>query len=120
VQGAPKLVLICVFWELSTLSATISALLQSGFAEDDIHAIGVLEGSLPAGREYLLNIGLPSDVAELYGSCFEDGAVLLMVRVDYARQRTIAVELLQRYGVSTTLANVGPTTLLQVKENRRK
>jgi len=65
VRETPKLVVTCVFWDLSSLTATISALLKSGFADNDIRAIGVLEGSLSAGREYLLNIGLPRDVAEI-------------------------------------------------------
>ena len=42
---------------------------------------------------------LIGDVAAFYSDCFDDGAVLLMVRVDQARgQKKVAIELLKRYG----------------------
>jgi hypothetical protein len=73
VQRTPKLVVTCVLWEFSAITTTISALLQRGFADDDIQAIGILEGSIASGREYLLNIGLPGHVTKLYGCRPLDG-----------------------------------------------
>ena len=111
-QATTKVVVTCVFWELSAIGTTISALLQSGFSDNGIEAIGVLEGSIATGREYLLNIGFPCHIAKLYGTCFEDGAVLLMVRVDCPTQEKTALELLQEYGpISTTVIHAEPLLL---------
>ena len=88
-----------IFWEPFSAANAIAALLRRGFADHDIHAVGVLEGHAPAISEFLLAIGLPSDVAAFYSECFDDGAVLLMVRVDPGhRKKKIAIELLKHYG----------------------
>jgi hypothetical protein len=88
-----------VFCELFSAANAIAGLLRSGFADCDIHAVGVLEGHTPAVSEFLIAIGLPSDVAAFYSECFDDGAVLLMVRVDPGhRKKKIAIELLKHYG----------------------
>jgi len=76
-----------IFCEPFSAANAIAALLRRGFADHDIHAVGVLEGHAPAVSEFLLAIGLPSDVAAFYSDCFDDGAVLLMVHVDRARRK---------------------------------
>jgi len=87
-----------IFCEPFSVASAIAGLLRSGFADRDIHAVGVLEGHTPAVSEFLIAIGLPSDVAAFYSECFDDGAVLLMVRVDPALRKKIAIELLKHYG----------------------
>jgi hypothetical protein len=88
-----------IFCEPFSVASAIAGLLRSGFADHDIHAVGVLEGHAPAVSEFLIAIGLPSDVAAFYSECFDDGAVLLMVRVDPAhRKKKLAIELLKHYG----------------------
>jgi hypothetical protein len=97
-----------VFCEPFSAASAIAGLLRSGFADHDIHAVGVLEGHAPAVSEFLLAIGLPNDVAAFYSDCFDDGAVLLMVRVDPARRKKetkIAIELLKHCGGVCAVAN---------------
>jgi hypothetical protein len=88
-----------MFCEPFSAGSAIAGLLRSGFADHDIHAVGVLEGHAAAVSEFLFGIGLPSEVAAFYSDCFDDGAVLLMVRVGPARRnRKIAIQLLKHYG----------------------
>ena len=87
-----------VFCEAFGAASAIASLLRSGFADHEIQAVGVLEGHAPAISEFLLAIGLPSDLAASYSDCFDDGAVLLAVRVDQARKKKIAMQLLEHHG----------------------
>ena len=101
-----------IFCEPFSVASAIAGLLRSGFADRDIHAVGVLEGHTPAVSEFLLAIGLPSDVAAFYSDCFDYGAVLLMVHVDRARRKKkIATELLKRYGAVCAPANSNYTSM---------
>lgn len=88
-----------IFWELFGAASAIAALLRRGFSDRHVHAVGVLEGHAPAASEFLHATGLPSDIAAFYSGCFEDGAVLVMVRVDQAHRReNIAIDLLKQHG----------------------
>ena len=58
-----------IFCEPFSAASAIAGLLRSGFADHDIQAVGVLEGHAPAVSEFLLAIGLPSDVAAFYSEC---------------------------------------------------
>jgi hypothetical protein len=59
--------LVTVIFCEPSVASTIAALLRGGFADDDIHAFGILEGHAPAAREFVLAIGLPSDVVDFLG-----------------------------------------------------
>ena len=88
-----------IFWEPFGAASAIAALLRRGFSDRDVHAVGVFEGHAPAVSELLLAAGLPSDIMAFYGDCFDDGAVLVMVRVDQAHKKdNIAIHLLKRHG----------------------
>jgi hypothetical protein len=87
-----------VFCEPFSVASAVAGLLRSGFADHDIQAVGVLEGHAPV-NELLLAMGLPNEVAAFYSDYFDDGAVLLMVKVDSALgKKQIAIELLKHYG----------------------
>ena len=96
-SNSPSLV-TGILWDAFSAGGIISELLRSGFADHDVNAIGVLEGHAPAVSEFLLAIGLPSDVAAFYGDFFDDGAVLLLIRVNPPRRKKTALELLKHYG----------------------
>jgi hypothetical protein len=85
-SNSPSLV-TGIFWDAFSAGGIISELLRSGFADHDVNAIGVLEGHAPAVSEFLLAIGLRSDVAAFYSDCFDDGAVLLLIRVNPPRRK---------------------------------
>jgi hypothetical protein len=103
-SNSPTLV-TAIFCEPFSVASAIAGLLRSGFADHDIHAVGILEGHAPV-IEFLLAIGLPNDVAAFYSDYFDDGAVLLMVSLDPARRKKqIAIDLLKHYGGVFAVAN---------------
>jgi hypothetical protein len=104
-SSSPELV-IGIFCEPFNATSAIAELLRSGFADDEIDALGVLEGNAPVTREFWLAIGLPGEVAAFCSDCFEDGAVLVMIQVDQPRKREkIAIELVKHYGGICSVAN---------------
>jgi hypothetical protein len=104
-NSSPELV-IGIFCEPFNAASAIAELLQSGFADDDIDALGVLEGNAPFTSEFWLEIGLPREVAAFCSDCFDDGAVLVMIRVDQPRKREkVAIELVKHYGGLCSVAN---------------
>jgi hypothetical protein len=103
--SSPELI-IGIFCEPFNATSAIADLLRSGFTEDDIDALGVLEGNALVTREFWLAVGLPSEVAVFCGDRFDDGAVLVMIRVDQPRKREkIAIELVKHYGGVCSVAN---------------
>lgn len=79
------------------MGSAIEALLNSGFADADIEAIGVLSGSAFDVTGFLDNVEVPRVDATYYNDCLQDGAVLLMIRTDH-RERHTAVEVIWRHG----------------------
>src|ERR1700747_1564139 len=97
-QHVPSQQLItAIFWELFSLGSAVSALLRSGFTEADIDAFGVLSGSAPDLRGFLESVGVPRVDSTYCNECFQDGAVLLMIRTQ-AWKRHIAVDVVRRHG----------------------
>jgi hypothetical protein len=104
-SSSPELV-IGIFCEPFNATSAIADLLRSGFAEDEIDALGVLEGNASVTREFWLAMGLPSEVAAFCSDCFDDGAVLVMIQVDQPRKREkIAIELVKHYGGVCSVSN---------------
>ena len=98
-----------IFWEPFSAARAIAALLRRGFSDRNVHAVGVLEGHADALSEFLVAAGLSSDIAALYGDCFDDGAVLVMVRVDQAdKEGNIAIDLLKEHGGVYTRQQLQP------------
>jgi hypothetical protein len=88
-----------IFCEPFSVASASAALLRGGFADCDIHAVGILEGHSAAVTEFLLAIGLPSDVVDFYRDCLDEGAVLLTVRVNGGgKRKKDAIELVKHYG----------------------
>jgi len=97
-DGIPSPPLItALFWELSSLGSAIEALLQTGFTDAEIEALGVLSGSAFDVSGFLENAGVSRANAIYYNDCLQDGAVLLIVRTHHWKQHT-AVEVLWRHG----------------------
>jgi hypothetical protein len=103
--GSPELV-IGIFCEPFNATSAIAELLEHGFTDNDIDALGVLEGHAHCTSDFWLAIGLPSDVAAFCSACFDDGAVLVMIRIDPRRKKEkIAMELVKHYGGVCSIAN---------------
>lgn len=87
------------------LRCCISGLLRSGFTNQDIDVLGILEGHDPAVHDFLLAMGLPSEVVTFYSDCFDDGGVLVGIHVT-RKEKEIAVELLKLYGGEAVLTTI--------------
>lgn len=90
--------LTAIFWDALSVGNAVTALLRAGFSETDLYAIGVLAGHAPDLREFLNELGIPSEDAAYYNDCFQDGAVLLMVRAHVSGDKHRALHLIQRHG----------------------
>src|SRR5215475_120453 len=77
---SPEIVVTAVFCEPFTAANAIRELTQLGFEDTDIDLVGVLAGAWPNSRS-LSDIGVPAEHASYYQDRFEDGGVLLVVRV---------------------------------------
>jgi hypothetical protein len=86
-----------IFWEAFSAGSAVAALLGIGFADSDIDAIGVLTGRPPDLSDFLTSIGVPRSDASYYNDCFQDGAVLLLIRTQPWAQQ-IAVEIVRKHG----------------------
>ena len=86
-----------LFWELSSLGSAIEALLQTGFTDGDIEAVGVLSGSAFDATGFLDSVGLSRMDVGYYSECLQDGAVLLIIRTRH-RKRHTAAEVVCRHG----------------------
>ena len=110
---APGLI-SAVFWEPFSATSAIEALLRIGFCDSDILAVGILEGRAPDLCEFLASVGLPSLEAAYYNSCFQDGAVLLMVYLSLPANEQLALDVIRRHGGLRALGHgVRASTLLQ-------
>ena len=111
--AAPALI-SAVFWEPFSVASAIEALLQSGFCDSDIFAVGILAGRAPDLHEFLASAGLSSPEAAYYNDCFQDGAVLLMVYLRLPANEQLALDVIRRCGGLRALGHgVRASTLLQ-------
>lgn len=95
----PRSITTGIFCEPFSAGSAIAALVESGFSELDIQAVGVLEGHGRAAEEMLLASGLSRDDATLYSELFEDGALLVMVRLDQeGTKHRVATDVLKKHG----------------------
>jgi hypothetical protein len=92
-----QMLVSAIFWDAFCAGSAVTALLQIGFADTDVDAVGVLTGRAPDVSGFLTSMGVPRMDAAYCNDCFRDGAVLLLVRVQPWEQR-IALEVLCRHG----------------------
>jgi hypothetical protein len=60
--------------------------------------LGVLAGRAPDVSNCLITMGMHPIDATYCNNCFEDGAVLLLVRTEGNHDKRIALEVIRRYG----------------------
>lgn len=109
--GGPETVVTALFCELFAAANAVRALTQVGFQDADIDLVGVLAGSAPNVR-WFYKIGVPLEHALYYQSCFEDGGVLLFVRVGQRVCKQIALAVLEQEG-----GILPPITIYPAAEN---
>ena len=86
-----------IFWDALSAGSAVATLLRWGFADTDIEAVGLLEGRAPDLAGLLDTIGISSVDIAYYSSCFQDGAVLLIIHARPFSDR-IALEIIRRHG----------------------
>lgn len=87
-----------IFWEGVSLGESVARLLRAGFSDSDIYAVGVLAGSAPDFTDFFASLGIPMMDLVYFNQCFEDGAIVLIVRSRTARDKRRAQDVIQRSG----------------------
>jgi hypothetical protein len=87
-----------LFWDGFEAGQAIADLVQSGFATEDVSAFGTFTGSIPNLDGCLLAMGLTPSESAYFADCFDEGAVLLVVRAHKLEQKHAAARLLRRHG----------------------
>lgn len=87
-----------IFWDFWSVSNAVTALLDAGFSDSDVYAVGVLAGRAPDLRDFLDTIGMPALEAAYYNDCFQDGAVLLVVGAHVSGDQRRALDVILRHG----------------------
>jgi hypothetical protein len=95
--GGSEIVVTALFGEPFAAANAVRALAQAGFHDADIGLVGVLAGSAPNVR-WFYKIGVPPEHASYYQSRFEDGGVLLLVRIGQRILKQIALAVLEQEG----------------------
>jgi hypothetical protein len=94
--SSPQLI-SAAFWEAFTAASAAKALSRAGFADENIDVIGVLTGDAPDFSKFLASMGMPEGDAVYYNECFQDGAVLLLVRTQ-PWEEPVALDVMRRHG----------------------
>jgi len=87
-----------VFCEIFSAADAVRALNESGFDDEDIDLVGVLGGQAPDLNWFLLGMGIPADQGAYCNACFEEGAILVMVRTPPSQRKQVAQKLLKQHG----------------------
>jgi hypothetical protein len=87
-----------IFWEALSAGSAVTELLRVGFPDTDVYAVGVLTGSAPDLSDFLASLGIPAADALYYNDCFQDGAVLLIIRIHTPRDEHRALKVIVRHG----------------------
>jgi hypothetical protein len=96
-ERSSRLLITAVFWEAFSAGSAVTALLHLGFADADIDAVGVLSGAAPDLSGFFASVGVPHVDAAYYNDCFQDGAVLVIIRARPGEQHR-AIEVLRYCG----------------------
>ena len=119
----PQMPVTAIFWEGVSVGDTVAKLLRVGFPDNDIYALGVLAGSAPDLSDVFASFGIPAMDSIYFNECFQDGAIVLIIRVHTARDKRRALEVLQRSGgllpPSWALPGSGRPQPTQPRENSR-
>jgi len=90
--------IVGLFCDPFAAAAAVRRLSEIGVAENEIDLIGFLGSSVPDWDPFLSEIGLPSGQADFCREEFEDGAVMLVIRVSQPVPKKSAVKVLKQYG----------------------
>ena len=91
-------VLTGLFWDTLGVADAIAALMQGGFSDYEIDALGVLCGRAPDLTDVLFSMGVERERAIFYNDCFADGAMLLIVCTQPGGRARSALNIMRQHG----------------------
>lgn len=86
-----------IFWDPFSVASAATTLSLQGVSDTAIDTVGVLAGSAPDLSGFLASLGIPECDATYYNDCFEDGAMLLVIRAQPWEHHK-AIEVIQKHG----------------------
>jgi hypothetical protein len=93
-----KGIVSAIFWEGLSANSAVNALLRRGFRDRDVYAVGVLSGSPPDFGDFFSSLGISAREAAYCQECFQDGAILLVVRAHSPGDQHRALEIIRDHG----------------------
>jgi len=87
-----------IFWEGLSVGNAVDRLLDAGFSERDVSAVGVLTGPAPDLGDFFASHSIPAADSSYFNECFKDGAIVLIIRAPTARDKRRALEVVRRSG----------------------
>lgn len=87
-----------IFWEGLSVGNAVNRLLDAGFSDRDVSAVGVLSGPAPDLGDFFAGQSIPAVDSSYFNECFKDGAIVLMIRASTATDRRRALDVVRRSG----------------------
>jgi len=90
--------IVSLFCDPFAAAAAVRRLSEIGIAENEIDLIGFLGSHVSDWQPLLSEIGLPAGHADFCREEFEDGAIVLVIRISQPVPKKSAVRVLKQYG----------------------
>lgn len=87
-----------IFWEGLSVGNAVDRLLDAGFSDRDVSAVGVLSGRVPDLRDFFASHSIPTADSNYFNECFKDGGIVLIVRAPSASDKRRALDVVRRSG----------------------
>jgi hypothetical protein len=87
-----------IFWESLSIGDVVSRLMNLGFSDRDVCAIGVLTGRAPNLDDVFASYCIPAIDCCYFNECFKDGAIVLIIRAHTASDKRRALDVVRRSG----------------------
>ena len=87
-----------IFWEGLSVGNAVDRLLDAGFSDRDVSAVGVLSGRAPDLGDFFASHSIPAVDSSYFNECFKDGGIVLIIRAPTASHKRRALDVVLRSG----------------------
>lgn len=94
----PQAPVAAIFWEGLSVGDAVTRLLNVGFSDRDVCAVGVLTGRAPDLSDFFASHCIPATDSSYFNECFKDGAIVLIIRARTAGDKRRALDVVLRSG----------------------
>jgi hypothetical protein len=94
----PQTPVTAIFWEGLSVGDAVTRLLNVGFSDRDVWAIGVLTGRAPDLDDFFASHSIPAADSSYFNECFKDGAIVLIIRAPTDSDKRRALDVVRRSG----------------------